>query len=526
MSEHLPIATGRPEAAGRAATRHGLAAEPRPAGRTRTPRRRSRWRRLYKATRRASNFGLRLGLWLLIAFAAVAIASAYFDDDYTLGRFEVPEAAAAAGYTPEVVPRRIHDAMLTMQARSASVRDFRGFSSGRRGGGGVDISVAGFGVSFESVARRLREVTGRTERVFAGEVTAEGDTVRLALRQNGRLLDRYTEYAPAGGMDAALSRLFERAARRVYRVTEPYLMAVLLDDGDEAERAEAVEVIEELLEGDDAAERPWALNFLGNRSRDLGDTATARRLYGEALVADPSFRLGYNNLFAVYQVAGELDSMLAVRARAERRLGHDDRDLLWQMDYMLAMRDTAHPARLRALEREAIARVGDSDEARYRVYGLIAERLNRGRAARSGELAAEALEASPLDDHLLTLRVLTALLVEDWAEADAYLGRLQLVEADSTLLDASRGWLLVGRDSVAQGRELLERAYARGGLDEYGTMFEPLGRLYVAYRSGDTARQREIVERLYDSGMPEDMDTDVSWFEELAGRYGPAGARR
>lgn len=520
MSDPTSTAPQRPAAVRRPDGRREVTTTARGTHHPSRPRGKSRWRKLYTASRRASNFGLRLGLWLLIAFALVAIADAYFTDDYTLGRFEVPAAVAAAGYTSEVVPRHIYDAMVGMQERSRSVRDFRGFSSGGSRGGGVDIQVAGFGVSFESVARRLREVTGRTERVFGGEVTATGDTLRLALRQNGQLLGRYAEHAPADGMDAALDKLFERAALRVYRVTEPYLTAVLLDEGTDAERAEALAIIRALLDSGDEDERPWALLFLGSRSRTIGDDATAERLYREALAEEPRFRLAYNNLFNIYLAAGQTDSMRAIRTRAESLLAEEDRDLLWNMDYSLALADEDHPERLRRFEEDVLARAGDSEADRSRLHDVIQGLLTSGRAARAHELSTAAIERFPLDGTLLPNHVTTSLLLERWDEAEAAIGRFAALETDTAIVRAAEGWLLVGRDSIERGRALLAAATETGELQNHGNFFVPISQLYVAYRSGDTARQRTMVEGMLGRGMPRDIDTGVEWFEGLLDRYG------
>lgn len=480
---------------------------------------RPRSRRFHRRVRRYSNLGLRIGLWGIIAFGAVAIARAYFDDAYTLGAFDVPEVLAEAGYSREVVPRRIYDEMLALQGRSTSARDFGDISAGRREAS-VDVQVAGFGVSFESIAQRLREVTGRTQRSFGGELVLARDTIRLALRQNGRLLDEYTvAYSDTASLSSSLAEVFARAAEGVYEQTEPYLYAVILDRGDEAQRLEAHAIAARLIRGGEPEELPWAYNFLGNRARAAGDTAGSKAYYYKALRADPQFRLGYTNLFATFEQQGATDSMRALIALARRNTRGAERGTLDRLDYRLAVAE-GDDARRVSIENKLLSVTERSAEHEQFLLGLSYERLNVGEVARASEILDYAALSYPFSEPTLANQLVTNLLLERWDAAEASLANLRLAAGDGAFMRGSEGWLLVGRDSIARGAQMLREAYRDPGLARYSEQFQPLSALYLAYKTGDTATQRVIVRRIVESAQGDPpSESGMPWLEELIERY-------
>ena len=128
----------------------------------------------------------------------------------------VPARLVEAGLTPDVVALRLTDAIMHLQ-------DSVGGEPRRRtgadvGGAHPDFTVPLTGLSLRSVASTLRNMLGIAERRVSGEVTLDGETLRLRLRLSGQgvIAD-----VAAGNPDA----LIRAGAPQVWRVVQPVLYA-------------------------------------------------------------------------------------------------------------------------------------------------------------------------------------------------------------------------------------------------------------------------------------------------------------
>ena len=488
------------------------------------PRRKSRLRRVYSRTRRLSNLGLRVGLWLLIAFSLVAIARAYFDDAYTIGAFDVPAELAEAGYTREVVPRRIHDAMVELQTQSRSVRDFGDFASQASRAATVDVQVAGFGVSFESIARQLREATGRTHRAFGGELTRDGDSLVLALRQNGLRVGRYAAAAPERQVsEAALRQVFAQAAEGIYAITEPYLYANILDGRDSLSRDRALAIARELAYGDDEDERPWGLNLLGNRATADGDSLRAASLFRAAIAERPDFALAYSNLWNSLLARDSFAAAEKVARAAERALDREDYAARFaSADYALALArgddDAVHAAEDRII-REAPAGSG----ARWQVFNA---QMSAGRLADAARSTDAALALEPENTNWGANRVLIAMMRERWDEMDGY--RSQLVGRDitSAFHEVTAAFSAYGRDTSTANRKRLLEAVEHPDVRRNSTAMPGIAHLYVGYRERDTAKVTRVLQAFRQQmDVGEDLSVVQSDFLRGAMEMARAGER-
>jgi Flp pilus assembly protein TadD len=128
----------------------------------------------------------------------------------------VPARLVEAGLTPEVVALRLTDALIQLQ-------DSVGGEPRRRTGADVggthpDFTVPLTGLSLRSVVSTLRNMLGIPERRVSGEVTVDGEVLRLRLRLSGQgvIAD-----VAAPNPDA----LIRAGAPQVWRVVQPVLYA-------------------------------------------------------------------------------------------------------------------------------------------------------------------------------------------------------------------------------------------------------------------------------------------------------------
>ncbi len=198
-------------------------------------------------------------------------------DQIQLAPISVPNRLTEAGMTPEVVARRLMDDVIAVQAR------VRGEPMRRAGaelsGSQPDFSVPFTGLSLSAVASVLRDMMGMPETRVSGEITAEGEALRLRLRVSGFgvIFDDAGESADG---------LLRRAAPLVWRSVSPMLYAWWLTENAASEAEVQATLTTMLEEGEHEPEVARTLRLL--LARSLGRTGRVQEslAVNEALLRD------------------------------------------------------------------------------------------------------------------------------------------------------------------------------------------------------------------------------------------------
>ena len=455
-----------------------------------------------------------MGLWILLIALGAAVTHSYYDDAYVIDGFDVPEDLAAAGYTSEVVPRRVHDAMLALQASSESVREFGDIGSAGRQST-VEVQVAGFGLSIDGVAARLRSVTGRQARVFAGEVTRTGDSLVMALRQNGLRIGRYAAHGSSGGVDSALHVLAAAAAEGIYRVTEPYLYAILIDGRDSTSTVEAARIARQLAYGEVAEEKPWGLTFLGNSRLASGDTLGALEAFRTAHEADPDFYLGYANLANLYLTLDQPRQAHDVLRGAAGRFSDDLHFSILAMQWRAAKADS------NLVEAERLQRrLTELDLGADGLLSLASLKLNEDGYAGVTQLVTEALERYPHQGSTPLHGPALAFLNEDWDLGQRAVTRIKDFPELASVELLYDSWLAAGRGAVDSARVLLAAARRADVEKIAGNGVVSVLTLYLAHRGGDTEEVVMVTDSLVThAGWDLDPLPGIDWYNETLEVY-------
>jgi len=149
-------------------------------------------------------------------FLAILLIDELRRDVVEMTPISVPARLVEAGLTPEVVALRLIDGV----ARVESL--VRGEPQRRTGaeisGSQPDFTVPIAGISLRSVARLLRNLLGIQETRISGEVTVDGDALRIRLRLSG-------EGVIADEQAADVHALIDQAAPFIVKATQSTLYA-------------------------------------------------------------------------------------------------------------------------------------------------------------------------------------------------------------------------------------------------------------------------------------------------------------
>lgn len=224
----------------------------------------------------------------------------------------VPARLVEAGLTPDVVALRLTDAIMHLQ-------DSVGGEPRRRtgadvGGAHPDFTVPLTGLSLRSVASTLRGMLGIPERRVSGEITVDGETLRLRLRLSGQgvIAD-----VAASNPDA----LIRAGAPQVWRVVQPVLYAWWLSNEapSEVEMRETLTVMMEAAGRDIQLMRTTQLLMARSLSR-TGESEQALAL-AEALLRDaPGYAPALYARGRALRELGRLDEAMAVLEDSQRAL--------------------------------------------------------------------------------------------------------------------------------------------------------------------------------------------------------------
>ncbi len=279
--------------------------------------------RLARIEKRMGNINallLKIGLWVLIIISLGLLWREYNRKYYLIKPIEVPAHISEIGYSSTVVAQRIFDELSILKKENRSVRDFQGFSADNRSAA-VDFQVAGFGLSVQSLATQLRMATGKVERIIQGEIVNEGEQLSLRLRVPGQRIQDIK--APLNDLSVALDSLTKTAAFELFKITEPYLYAVYLNNQDDNKKALiAAKALLNIPE-----EKKWGFNLIANIEGESKNFDKSISYYKMAIADDSEFRLPYKNLAFLYK---DLDSIELAVEYFEKAINlQDENDNGW-----------------------------------------------------------------------------------------------------------------------------------------------------------------------------------------------------
>lgn len=248
-------------------------------------------------------------------------------DQIVLTPISVPNRLVEAGMTPEVVARRLMDDITAVQAR------VRGEPMRRAGaelsGSQPDFSVPFTGLSLSAVVSVLRDLMGMPETRVGGEITAEGDGLRLRLRVSGAgvIFDEAGE-----GADA----LLRRAAPLVWRSVSPVLYAWWLTDNAVSEAEVQATLTAMLEEGDPRADVTRSLRLLLARSLGRAGRIQESLAMNEALLRDdPRYGPAVYGRALRLRELGRLEEAEAAIREGQRLMPH----AVFRVGMAMVMRD-------------------------------------------------------------------------------------------------------------------------------------------------------------------------------------------
>ena len=224
----------------------------------------------------------------------------------------VPARLVEAGLTPDVVALRLTDAIIHLQ-------DSVGGEPRRRtgadvGGAHPDFTVPLTGLSLRSVASTLRGMLGIPERRVSGEVTVDGEILRLRLRLSG-------QGVIADVSAATPDALIRAAAPQVWRVVQPVLYAWWLSTEAPSEN-EVRETLTEMMQtsGSDRMLMRTTQLLLGRSLVRTGEAAGALEINEAQLREFPSYPPALYARGRALRELGRLDEAMAAFEAAQRAM--------------------------------------------------------------------------------------------------------------------------------------------------------------------------------------------------------------
>lgn len=224
----------------------------------------------------------------------------------------VPARLVEAGLTPDVVALRLTDAIMHLQ-------DSVGGEPRRRTGADVggthpDFTVPLTGLSLRSVASTLRGMLGIPERRVSGEITVDGETLRLRLRLSGQgvIAD-----VAASNPDA----LIRAGAPQVWRVVQPVLYAWWLstEAPSEMEMREALTDMMHSAGSDRMLMRTAQLLIVRSLAR-TGEAAAALEISEAQLREFPGYGPAQHARGRALRELGRLDEAMAAFEASQRAM--------------------------------------------------------------------------------------------------------------------------------------------------------------------------------------------------------------
>ena len=224
----------------------------------------------------------------------------------------VPARMVEAGLTPEVVALRLMDALLQLQDSVGG--EPRRRTGAEVGGSQPDFTVPLTGLSLRSLAISLRGVLGIEERRVSGEITVDGDVLRLRLRLSGHGVVADVSHANA---DA----LIRAGAPEVWRVVQPILYAWWLSSEAPSEGAMRETLSEMMAQSATDTRLMQTARLLMGRSLNRTGESEASLVINEALLREaPGYSPAVYGRGRALRELGRLDEAMEALEQSRRAL--------------------------------------------------------------------------------------------------------------------------------------------------------------------------------------------------------------
>ncbi len=201
--------------------------------------------------------GLTFSAGVLIALG-VFLWQAHEDHSVVVEAFDVPPDLAARGITGKVLAMEMLDKLSALDKSSASVRAASTYANNWSS---IKVDIPDTGISVGDLNDVLRDWLGHRTHV-TGELVRNASGLSLTARAGS------SGATTAGGTDAEIDSLVQKAAEAIFTATQPYRSANLLI---RSNPAQAAIDLRDLAQHGSAEDRPWAYVGLGNIARAAGD---------------------------------------------------------------------------------------------------------------------------------------------------------------------------------------------------------------------------------------------------------------
>ncbi len=225
---------------------------------------------------------------LLLVFAGTFIYLEAKRDTVLIEPFEVPKELEEKGYTGRAITNRLIDQLnliYTMATTATSSLEGRKFRIDLpQTPPQMELAVAGISLKFFPL--HIKELFGHVAARLVGEVVVQSDSLYVTTRVSGE---------PAKTMAGKLENLDKilfKAAKHIYKYTQPYILASYLYDID---RKACLETIQHILRYGPDKDRPWAYNLWGLALDEQKNYDESIDKYQEATELESKFAPAYHN---------------------------------------------------------------------------------------------------------------------------------------------------------------------------------------------------------------------------------------
>ncbi|MGD0189980.1 MAG: hypothetical protein ABSD74_04485 [Rhizomicrobium sp.] len=248
----------------------------------------------------AFEFAVAVILLAIAGLIAGVVWSAAHDTGAVIEAFSVPPDMAARGITGEVVASKLLDRLSFLQAQTDSTRAASSYAG--NWGDDIKVQIPDTGISLGELNRFLHGWLGHETRI-TGDIYRTADGIAVTARAGDQTSPTFA------GRDSELDTLLDRAARAVYRATQPYRYARYLtnlrpsDPGWKAGHSEGLAILRELTQRGTAEDRAWAYDGLGSALLTEGDIAGDAAMQRKSIAVLPGLD-AYDSLANVEHILG------------------------------------------------------------------------------------------------------------------------------------------------------------------------------------------------------------------------------
>jgi tetratricopeptide (TPR) repeat protein len=195
-----------------------------------TSRQKNKLINLIRFERKVSSFfsiGVKITISILVLAALVMIYKQVSKENTHISGFHVPESFQEDGYSSAVFSSKLVDQVERIKLGAFSEKQAQVYVNSANQTS-VDVEIMGIGISINTIAHLVREALGIPSKVIRGELTHEGEMLKLTLRITGKASQTFSQKVNsklADGKYQAMNLLINQAAEALFQHTDPVLAA-------------------------------------------------------------------------------------------------------------------------------------------------------------------------------------------------------------------------------------------------------------------------------------------------------------